>query len=150
MNVLLKLAVGTTAALGLAAGGAVLTETAAWAPQMVATELAAQRALGYQPCEPIISQLPAELAAEGVLADAAPAVMFQTCEIRFAANVPAEDLDWVAWHEVAHLSTMVAIYADPASATMDDPAHCHPLFLELIEQGPQEKGGYGHEMCEAN
>lgn len=118
-----------------------LLQGPAWAPQMVTKELAAQRALGYQPCEPKLSQVPADRAEQGVLADAAPDIMFQECEIRFTSNIPAKDLDWIAWHEVCHLSTMNQIYADPHRDILD-PAHRHPLFLACISQGPVETGGY--------
>ena len=136
----------TLVTLGFAAAitlGVVFSQAQpAWAPQMVANELAAQRALGWQPCEPTVSQLPADVESEGVSADAAPDFMFQVCEIRFAASVSAADLDWISWHEACHLSTMRPIWDDPIHEQMGDPAHDHPLFLECISQGPAEHGGY--------
>lgn len=153
----MRLIATTLKALAAVAGAAVFSAVSlvpnaqpAWAPEMVGLELAAQRALGWTPCEPVLSQIPFDLQEAGVLADAATTEMFGECKIRFAANVPADALDWVAWHEVAHLSTMDAIHADPAHEHMEDPYHCHPLFLAAIAQGPAETGGYGPEHCEQN
>lgn len=133
---------GATLAAVFTAVSLVPNAQPAWAPQMVALELEAIRALGYQVCEPVISQLPADRQAEGVLADANNGEQNGTCEIRFAVDIPAEELDWVAWHEVAHLATVHDIYEDPYSGTLEDPAHQHPMFLNLLDHGPSERGGY--------
>ncbi len=116
---------------GFVAAGLVIA-TPAYAPPMVALELAEQRALGYRPCEPVVSQLPASA---GLFADAAtPGDPGVQCEIRIAAHTPAEALAWVAWHEVCHQSTMQPIHRDPA--------HQHPMFLACLDHGPSERGGY--------
>lgn len=122
----------------VAAGLAVATP--AYAPPMVDFELSAQRALGYEPCEPNVAQLPASV---GLFADAmTPGDPGTYCEIRFAVHVPAEALAWVAWHEVCHLSTMQPIHRDPAHTQLEDPAHEHPMFLECLDHGPAKRGGY--------
>lgn len=141
MNTQVKVGIASVVAAAAVTVGIVLPAQPAWAPQMVGVELAAQRTLGYSPCEPTVSQLPAELEAERVAADAAPDFMFQRCEIRFASNIPTEDLGWVAWHEACHLSTMRNIWADPHRPLVD-PAHRHVLFLQCISYGPAETGGY--------
>lgn len=109
---------------------------------MVARELAAQRALGYQPCEPRVGQIPAEERAANpdVLAWAGGTNPGEECYVEFA-SVPAKDLSWIAWHEVCHLSTLNAIFADPHRPIVDA-AHRHPLFLECLSHGPVETGGY--------
>lgn len=135
----------TLLATAAIAAGVIVPATAAWAPQMVAAELAAQRALGYEVCEPHISELPEELVEQGVYADAGATPMYETCKIRFASNVPVEDLNWVAWHETCHLATLNEIFADPISEAMQDPAHEHPLFLGCLDHGPTERGGYRTE-----
>lgn len=116
----------------------------AWAPEMMALELAQQRALGWQPCEPVISQLPEDMAQEGVVAEAAATPLYTTCEVRFGVGhgITAADLHWVAWHEACHLSTLNEIYADPTHESFEDAAHKHPLFLACLDQGPAERGGY--------
>jgi hypothetical protein len=121
----------------------VLTATPAYAPSPVAIAWAAQIALGYSPCKPIVSPLPADVEATGAAADADNGEQSGKCEIRISPNVLDRDLEWLAWHEVAHLSTVSRIYADPISRTMADPAHCHPLFTDLLAKGPAEAGGYG-------
>lgn len=139
----LKATAVTASALAFTAVSLIPNAQPAWAPEMVGLELAAQRAAGWEPCEPVVSQLPAEEQAAGKAADAAiPGDPGVICEIRFAVNLTAADLEWVAWHEVCHLSTVPAIYADTASAGMDDAAHKHPLFKACIAQGPADRGGY--------
>lgn len=126
--------------VALIVAAAVFSAKAAWAPPMVAQELAAQRAMGWKPCEPVISQLPS---GPDLLADAAtPGDPGVFCEIRFSVDIKAEQLDWVAWHEVCHLSTGIDIHADPAHLQYEDPAHQHPLFTSCIDQGPTERGQY--------
>lgn len=136
----------TLAVLAGAAGFTVISivpnAEAAWAPEMVGLELAAQRAAGFSPCQPHISQLPLQDQEQGWLADAIPTPYGNACEIRFAVNVPAEDLHWVAWHEVCHLSTMNQIFADPVRAARDDAAHTDPEFLRCLDLGPADRGGY--------
>lgn len=114
----------------------------AWAPPMMAFELAELRANGWQPCEPVISQLPAEALGAGLVADADNGEQSGTCAVRFAADIPADALHWVAWHEACHLATIADIHADPAREQFKDWAHEHPLFIACIDQGPAERGGY--------
>lgn len=130
------------AAAVLAGLAVVLPASAAGAPSPIASAWERQTALGYAPCRPIVSPLPADLIAEGVLADANNGEQFGACEIRVAANLSNDDVDWVAWHEVCHLSTMRDIYRSGDIAGMADPAHTHPLFRQCIAGGPQETGGY--------
>lgn len=126
----------------LVAGAIVAPATAAWAPSPIATAWDRQTALGYAPCRPTVSVLPLERVAEGVLADADNGEQSGTCEIRIAWNLSDADLDWVAWHEVCHLSTVAAIYATPEAGAMVDPAHGHGLFRQCIRFGPTNTGGY--------
>lgn len=131
-----KILTATIAGLALAASLA----SPAGAPQMVAGALQTQRELGWEPCQPNITQLPAD-APEDLAADAATIIPNGTCEIRFSHRLAAVDIDWVAWHEVCHLSTFEQVMRDPHRDIMD-PAHRHPLFLACLNAGPDERGGY--------
>ena len=114
----------------------------AGAPQMVANELAAQRDLGYEPCEPQVGQIPADHPdADGVYAWAGGTQPGETCIVEFSVSMPGEALEWIPWHEVCHLSTLNKIYADPHRPVVDA-AHTHPAFQWCIAQGPAETGGY--------
>lgn len=116
----------------------------AGAPQMVANELAAQRALGYEPCEPKLGQIPADQNPDGAIyAWAGGTMPGETCEVSFSTDMPVEAMEWVAWHEVCHLSTLNRIFADPHRPIVDA-AHRHPEFLACISHGPVETGGYLH------
>lgn len=134
--------VKTLAAAGLTAAAVVTPATAAWAPSPIATAWERQADLGYTPCKPKVSTLPLHLVAEGVAADADNGEQSGTCEIRMAWNLPDADLDWVAWHEVCHLSTVSAIYQTAEAGTLTDPAHQHGLFRQCLGFGPTETGGY--------
>lgn len=134
MILLLGLLIGLTSSL--------ISEGAAWAPSPISTAVEAQRAIGYDPCTPRVGPLPLEIVAEGVAADAAPTFGAQECEIRMAYNMAHSDLDWVAWHEVCHLSTLNLIH-DAGEAHEDtDWAHENYRFQDCIRQGPVEQGGY--------
>ncbi len=111
------------------------------APTFIASAVNRQTDMGYRPCKPTVTPLPQELAANGILADAAPTEMFQVCEIRVWQALKATDFEWVAWHEVCHLSTLADIWADP-HRTIIDAAHAHPAFRQCIARGPDETGGY--------
>jgi hypothetical protein len=135
-----RLAVIPAAALaGLAV---VAPATAAWAPSNIATAWERQTALGYTPCRPIVSPLPADLVADGTLADANNGEQSGECEIRIAANLPDDAIEWVAWHEMCHLSTVADIYASGDLSQLADPAHQHPLFKQCLRFGPSMTGGY--------
>lgn len=132
-----RIAVG----VGLSFAASLIPATAAWAPSPFKQAWEAQTALGYRPCLPQMSNLPAEVEAEGVVADAADAHTFGVCEIRTASkpNFPHHTLDWVAWHEMCHLSVSPqitdALKAAPA-AWGDDPYHSHPAFKQCVRMGP--------------
>lgn len=114
--------------------------TAAWAPSPFATAVASQRLLGLSPCTPAIGPLP-EDALEGLAADADNGEQSGQCAIRVSATLEDKDLEWVAWHEVCHLSTLGAIMRDDERPT-EDPAHTHPLFTRCLDHGPRYRGGY--------
>lgn len=136
-------------AMAVAAGAALFAAVSlvpnaqpAWAPEMVGMEIEALRALGYEVCEPTVGQLPDAAEQEGAVADAIPTPYGDRCAVRFSDLLEAEDLNWVAWHESCHLATVNDIFADAASADMEDPAHQHPLFSACLDHGPSERGGY--------
>jgi hypothetical protein len=105
--------------------------------------LEAQRRLGYSPCQPALSPLPQERVDEGILGDADNGVQSGDCRIRLAADIPADLLPTVVFHEVCHLSTVQRIADSPDRyAYGEDWAHKHPLFKECLSHGPADTGGY--------
>lgn len=139
----LKAMAVTASALAFTAVSLIPNAQPAWAPEMVGLEIKALRAVGYEVCEPVIGQLPDDVEQKGVVADASvPGDPGVICEIRFSDLLETEDLNWVAHHEACHLATVNDIYADPASADMEDPAHEHPLFSACLDHGPADRGGY--------
>ena len=130
--------------LALALGGFAAGGPEAPSPSAVVTSaLQAQRAVGYSPCEPRVSQLSTVLVAPGVLGAAAtPGDPGVECEVWLSASLAPEVLVWVAWHEVCHLSTSRAIHADLGSALLVDPIHEHSLFVGCLGFGPDDRGGY--------
>lgn len=115
----------------------------AGAPTFIGDAVERQRALGYDVCEPIITPLPQYLADDGVLADADNGMQSNRCEIRVWQSLSAEAFEWVAWHEVCHLSTIQPIYDAPdRDAWGEDWAHAHPRFRQCLRFGPAETGGY--------
>lgn len=105
----------------------------------VADALAAQRALGYQPCEPAVLPLYDQDATKLGAAD--NGVQSGECAVWLKPGLDSETLGWVAWHEACHLSTVQLIWEQPIEG-LDDPAHRHPLFRACVQQGPDETGGY--------
>lgn len=99
----------------------------------------AQTALGWAPCTPRFAPLPTDLRDKGVVADAADAITFGYCEVRWMTPtaehpLPPADVPYVAWHEACHLSTLAATLRSPGA--YEDPAHEHPIFQACIAQGP--------------
>ena len=129
-------------AVALAGLAVAAPAAAAGAPSPVASAWERQTALGYSPCRPIVSPLPEDLMLAGVLADANNGEQSGVCEIRIARNLPDDAVDWVAWHEICHLSTVTDIYASGDLSQFSDPAHQHPLFKQCLRFGPSMTGGY--------
>ena len=58
---------------------------------------------------------------------------FGACEVGWSDEVPAEDVAWVAQHEVCHLATGPDIAADPARTAVEDHYPEDPAFGACLD-----------------
>jgi hypothetical protein len=113
------------------------------APTLVDEVWADQVKLGYTPCKPVVLDLdPQELIDHpDTVGLAYPRYGGHQCEIQIK-TVPDDVREWIVWHEVCHLSTMLEIDKDTESKLIKDLYHEHPLFKQCLSYGPKETGGY--------
>lgn len=119
---------GLTLSLALTGGGAGRVTEA------VEAALRDQRALGYEPCEPTLVERDKYGPVPEAAAWASWPETFERCEIGWDPAFNTDDQSWVdyvAWHEVCHLSTGLIIDRDLRywkAGAMADPYHMAPEF----------------------